>query len=127
MLVYNITSRQSYEELRTIRREILEVKDTDYWPMIVVGHHFETDREREVSVEDGTSLACEFGCKSIEVSSLNRVNVDEAFYELVREIKRFKKEELATRVDSVLAPNRGKQRKKWFSRSGPDAALNVDK
>ena len=33
-------------------------------------------------------LARSFGCKYIETSAKTRTNVDEAFYELVREIRR---------------------------------------
>ena len=34
-------------------------------------------------------MAASFGCKFIETSAKNRTNVDEAFYGLVREIRRF--------------------------------------
>lgn len=38
---------------------------------------------------EGRALANSFGCKFIETSAKNRTNVDEAFYGLVREIRRF--------------------------------------
>jgi GTPase KRas protein len=38
---------------------------------------------------EGRALAASFGCKFIETSAKNRTNVDEAFYGLVREIRRF--------------------------------------
>ena len=40
---------------------------------------------------EGKALATLFGCKFIETSAKNRINVDEAFYSLVREIRRFNK------------------------------------
>jgi GTPase KRas protein len=40
---------------------------------------------------EGRALAASFGCKFIETSAKNRTNVDEAFYGLVREIRRFNK------------------------------------
>jgi hypothetical protein len=40
---------------------------------------------------EGKALAAGFGCKFIETSAKNRTNVDEAFYGLVREIRRFNK------------------------------------
>jgi hypothetical protein len=38
---------------------------------------------------EGRALAASFGCKFVETSAKNRTNVDEAFYGLVREIRRF--------------------------------------
>ena len=37
-------------------------------------------------------MAKQFGCRFIEASAKQRVNVDEAFYSLVREIRRYNKE-----------------------------------
>jgi GTPase KRas protein len=37
-------------------------------------------------------LARSFGCKFIETSAKSRRNVEEAFYDIVREIRRFNKE-----------------------------------
>ena len=38
---------------------------------------------------EGRNLAKSLGCEFIETSAKNRVNVDEAFYTLVRTIRRF--------------------------------------
>ncbi len=37
-------------------------------------------------------MARSFGCKFIETSAKSRINVDNAFYDIVREIRRYKKE-----------------------------------
>jgi hypothetical protein len=55
LLVYSITSRQSFEEILTFQQQILRVKDKDYFPIIVVGNKCDLDNEREVSLE-GESL-----------------------------------------------------------------------
>lgn len=41
---------------------------------------------------EGEALARSFGCKFIETSAKSRINVDNAFYEIVREIRRYNKE-----------------------------------
>lgn len=41
---------------------------------------------------EGKDLARQFGCKFIETSAKARINVEEAFYTLVREIRRFTKD-----------------------------------
>ena len=40
---------------------------------------------------EGRDLAKHFGCKFIETSAKQRINVDEAFSSLVREIRRYNK------------------------------------
>ena len=48
-------------------------------------------RSTEPRVE-GRDLAKHFGCKFIETSAKQRINVDEAFSNLVREIRKYNKE-----------------------------------
>ena len=91
MLVYSITSRQSFEEILTFQRQILRVKDKDYFPMIVVGNRCTMESEREVSFQEGQFLARQFGCRFVEADAKSWNNVDYAFYELVREIREYEK------------------------------------
>ncbi|KAI9728604.1 MAG: Ras GTPase [Cirrosporium novae-zelandiae] len=92
LLVYSITSRQSFEEILTFQQQILRVKDKDYFPIIVVGNKCDLESEREVSKQEGEALARQFGCKFIETSAKERKNVENAFYEIVREIRRYNRE-----------------------------------
>lgn len=49
LLVYSITSRQSFEEIMTFQQQILRVKDKDYFPIIIAGNKCDLEGEREVS------------------------------------------------------------------------------
>jgi GTPase KRas protein len=40
---------------------------------------------------EGQKLAASFGCHFIETSAKNRINVDNAFYDIVREIRKYNK------------------------------------
>ena len=51
LLVYSITSRQSFEEILAFQMQILRVKDKDYFPVIVVGNKCDLEAERKVSKE----------------------------------------------------------------------------
>ncbi|RPB17960.1 ras protein [Terfezia boudieri ATCC MYA-4762] len=93
LLVYSITSRTSFDEIPTFQQQILRVKDKDYFPVIVVGNKCDLEVERAVSQQEGRELAQHFNCKFIETSAKSRINVDEAFYNLVREIRRYNKEQ----------------------------------
>ena len=59
LLVYSITSRQSFEEITTFQQQILRVKDKDYFPMVVVGNKCDLESEREVT-RQGTNLIFSF-------------------------------------------------------------------
>ena len=41
---------------------------------------------------EGENMARSFGCKFIETSAKSRINVDNSFYDIVREIRRYNKE-----------------------------------
>ncbi|KAG5921720.1 hypothetical protein E4U13_002552 [Claviceps humidiphila] len=92
LLVYSISSRQSFDEITTFQQQILRVKDRDYFPMVVVGNKCDLESEREVSRQEGEALARSFNCRFIETSAKSRINVDKAFYDIVREIRRYNRE-----------------------------------
>ncbi|KAI1300407.1 Ras GTPase [Mortierella claussenii] len=92
LLVYSITSRNSFEEISTFHQQILRVKDKDFFPIILVANKCDLEQERQVSTHEGRELAKLFGSRLIETSAKQRINVDESFFNLVREIRRFNKE-----------------------------------
>ncbi|CEP17456.1 hypothetical protein [Parasitella parasitica] len=93
LLVYSITSRLSFEEITTFYQQICRVKDRDYFPMMLVGNKCDLEHDRQVSREEGKDLANGFGCQFIETSAKKSVNVDEAFYGVVRDIRKYNKEQ----------------------------------
>ncbi|ORE10910.1 ras-like protein 1 [Rhizopus microsporus var. microsporus] len=93
LLVYSITSRMSFEEITTFYQQICRVKDRDYFPMVLVGNKCDLETDRQVSSQEGRDLAKNFGCQFIETSAKQRINVDEAFFEVVRDIRRYNKEQ----------------------------------
>ncbi|KAG6832813.1 hypothetical protein H0H92_009432 [Tricholoma furcatifolium] len=107
LLVYSITSRNSFEEISTFHQQILRVKDQDNFPVIVVANKCDLEYERQVGMNgplsqvyssEGRDLAKHFGCKFIETSAKQRINVDEAFSNLVREIRKYNKEQQTGRA-----------------------------
>lgn len=89
LCVYSITSRNSFEEISMFHQQILRVKDKDSFPVIVIGNKCDLESERQVSVQEGRDLAKQFQCKFLETSAKLKINVDESFYSLVREIRKF--------------------------------------
>ncbi|KAI8920733.1 small GTPase superfamily [Entophlyctis helioformis] len=87
LLVYSITSRSSFEEIQTFYQQILRVKDRDWIPMVLVGNKCDLEHERVVSQQEGRDMAKNMRAKFLEASARSRVNVDEAYYTLVRSIR----------------------------------------
>ena len=73
-------------EIETFHQQILRVKDKDFFPMVLVANKADLEYERQVGSNEGRQLAKSFGCRFIETSAKQRINVDEAFYNLVREL-----------------------------------------
>ncbi|ORY05929.1 P-loop containing nucleoside triphosphate hydrolase protein [Clohesyomyces aquaticus] len=97
LLVYSVTNRQSLEELTTFQQQILRVKDREHCPMILVGNHCRRLDQRQVSYQEGLTLARTFGCAVIEVDTSKRgevKNLETAFYDLVRCIRNQEEREI---------------------------------
>lgn len=59
LLVYSITSRNSFEEISTFHQQILRVKDQDSFPVIVVANKSDLEYERQVGM-NGVSLESKY-------------------------------------------------------------------
>jgi len=105
LLVYSITSRNSFEEISPLHQQILRVKDQDSWPMVIVGNKCDLEYERQVGMNEGRDLAKHFGCKFLETSAKDRINVDAAFHDLVRDIRDFNK----AQPTGAIPPSGGQQ------------------
>jgi GTPase KRas protein len=57
-------------------------------PIMLVGHKSDRVTEREVSTQEGHALARELGCEFVEASAKNCINVEKAFYDVVRILRR---------------------------------------
>jgi len=87
-LVYSITAQSTFNDLMDLRDQILRVKDSDDVPMILVGNKCDLESERVVGKDQGQNLARQFNCAFLETSAKAKVNVNEIFYDLVRQINR---------------------------------------
>lgn len=87
LLVFSVTERSSFDEIYKFHKQILRVKDRDEFPMLMVGN--KVDLPRVVWEEDAQNLARQLKIPYIECSAKNRMNVDNAFYELVKVVRKF--------------------------------------
>ncbi|KAK4074922.1 hypothetical protein Purlil1_12834 [Purpureocillium lilacinum] len=89
MLVYSVTSRQSFQDIASFRHQILRAKIGDYVPVLLVGNKCDLEAEREVTTLEGQALARSLNCNFVETSAKTRINVENAFDEIVREVQRY--------------------------------------
>lgn len=88
LLVFSITAQSTFNDLQDLREQILRVKDTDDVPMILVGNKCDLEDERVVGKDQGQNLARQFNCAFLETSAKSKINVNEIFYDLVRQINK---------------------------------------
>ena len=118
VLVYSITSRSSFTRVQRFYHQIQRVKEsasagsptgasyltsplhspspgpTGPVPVMLVGNKSDKVTEREVSSQEGLALAKELGCEFVEASAKNCVNVEKAFYDVVRLLRRQRQQSL---------------------------------
>lgn len=108
VLVYSISSRSSFQRIQRFHSQIQRVKEgamagsptypgspisatTPMFgqaPVMLVGNKCDRVTEREVSTQEGQALAKELGCDFVEASAKNCVNVEKAFFDVVRQLRR---------------------------------------
>ncbi|PIK60248.1 putative GTP-binding protein Rit1 [Apostichopus japonicus] len=94
IICYSITDKRSFQEAAEFKNLIERVRTVDNLPIVLVGNKCDLDSQRVVSVEDGQTLARQFGCPFFETSAALRHYVDDVFHTLVREIRRKERAEL---------------------------------
>jgi len=88
LLVYSITSRDSFNAIPDFRYQILRVKDADNTPMVVLGNKLDLGDMRTVTEADLQEFGRKYHMPVFETSAKARINVEDAFYEIVREIRK---------------------------------------
>ena len=132
ILVYSITSRASFTRIRKFHSQIQRVKDSSSAgspttpssylssplsgglnfgsqpggpaPVMLVGNKSDRVTEREVSTQEGSALAKEMGCQFVEASAKNCINVERAFYDVVRSLRNQRQDPL---VRTGTNPHKG--------------------
>lgn len=108
VLVYSISSRSSFARIQKFHHQIQRVKESagagsptypgsplsqtmgsfGPAPVMLVGNKCDRVTEREVSTQEGSALAKQLGCEFVEASAKNCINVESAFFNVVRQLRR---------------------------------------
>ncbi|KAH3743411.1 Ras family GTPase [Pelomyxa schiedti] len=108
LIVYSITSHQSFEECATFRTQLNRTLDRDEFdskpaPIVLVGNKCDLSDQRQVTQRESAEFASASGWKNIETSAKAHFNVEQAFRLLVKAVDEC--DELAGK------PVRGKKKK----------------
>lgn len=93
LCVYSIILRSSYDEVKIFHSAIKRVKDSgSRIPFVLVGNKTDLEDERKVTKEEGEELAKQLNAQFMEASAKKKINVEEMFITLVREVMQARKE-----------------------------------
>jgi small GTP-binding protein len=87
ILVYSITDRSSYEDIKKFFNKILTIRDSNKEAIVIFGNKSDLIEQREVATMEGQELAQKLKCSFFETSAKMKTNVEEGFYSLVRELR----------------------------------------
>ncbi|KAI9851583.1 MAG: Ras GTPase ras2 [Thelocarpon superellum] len=132
VLVYSISSRSSFTRIRKFHSQIKRVKESisassptyggptaspqmsfgsappGEAPIMLVGNKCDRVTEREVSTQEGHALARQLGCEFVEASAKNCINVEKAFYDVVRLLRRRRQQANPRMNNSILGGSGGR-------------------
>lgn len=90
LLIYDITKRDTFNEITNFREHIYRCKDKDFSykiPMVLCGNKLDLSIDRQVTTLEGKNLAKIFGCPFFESSAKMRYSIEEIWFELIKQIK----------------------------------------
>ncbi|KAH3758015.1 Ras GTPase [Pelomyxa schiedti] len=92
ILMFSMTSRASFADTGSLFRHILEVKDSSRVPVIIVGNKADLPQEWRVTPAEANELARMLEVSFVLASAKTKINVEETFHLLVREIREYLRE-----------------------------------
>ena len=88
LLVYSCTSLVSLDEIQRFKKDIDQVKESNNTPIIIVANKCDKIADAQVSKEQGLNLAKQLNCPFIETSAKTGLNVEKAFFDVVRDLRK---------------------------------------
>ena len=85
VLIYDVTSKRTYENIRKWLNQIKEEASSRI-SIILVANKIDCEEEREVTKEEGENLAKTSGLTLFEASAKDSINVNESFQDLIEKI-----------------------------------------
>ena len=115
LLVYDITERESFENIKNWMESIMDEPKNNNLPIVLVGNKSDLGEKRKVTKEEGQKKAEENGYKFFETSCLKGENVEECFLCLADQIyNRLGGKKIEQNQNLKLKKNTKKEKKKCY-------------
>jgi GTPase KRas protein len=88
LLVFSLIEHESFDRVNDLRTSILRAKDRERVPMVLCGNKTDLTDSYQVTIGEGSELAKSYGVPFFATSAKTRQHVEEAFFQLVREIRK---------------------------------------
>jgi len=88
VLVYSVTSKASFDHIKSINDKVLDSLGTDYCPRVLVGNKTDLIYDRVISTAEGKALADKWKCAFVETSAKHNENIAQVFTTLFAEIQK---------------------------------------
>ncbi len=95
ILVYDITNTDSFAEIQKIYSQMCMARDSTDVPLLLLGNKCDLTDQRKVAREAASEFANGVGAAFLETSAKQRINIDESFTAIVREIVKHKEQKIA--------------------------------
>jgi len=84
--MYSLTNHQTFQDISNMKNVISRVKGSQPAPILLVANKLDLECQREVATSEGRELAAAWDCPFIEASAKDRINVNDVFASVVREM-----------------------------------------
>ena len=108
LVVYDTTSKSSFDNIDKWMEEIKEKTDKDI-KLMLIGNKIDLKEYREVPNVNGINKAKDYGVPIMETSALDATNVNKAFSDLLREIYKDMKNKIKKGESSISENSDGTQ------------------
>ena len=109
LLVYDITSKNSFNEIINYYSKMVKDKCGEKIKIILLGNKTDLENEREVSTQEGIDLSLQYKYLFMETSCLKNLNVADAFQTLIemtnREVQQAAKEKNVENNNNIKIKN----------------------
>jgi small GTP-binding protein len=93
VFVYSVASAKSLEACVALNNKLTQLMGTENTPKLLVANKTDLERDRIVTTAEGQAIAEKLGCKFVECSAKQNINVEKAFTTILKEIERQSEEE----------------------------------